>query len=77
MVKNVPANAENGRDQALIPGLGRSPEVGNSNPLQFSLPGKCCRQRNWWSTVHGVKKEVEMTEYTHTPFFKYVCTVGF
>ena len=39
MVKNVPANAENGRDQALIPGLGRSPGVGNSNPLQLSLPG--------------------------------------
>jgi len=33
VVKNVPASAGDGRDQASISGLGRSPGVGNSNPL--------------------------------------------
>ena len=33
MVKNPPANA---RDTGLIPGLGRSPGIGNGNLLQYS-----------------------------------------
>ena len=33
MVKNLPADAE---DAVLMPGLGRSPGVGNGNPLQYS-----------------------------------------
>ena len=36
MVKNLPANAGETRDVGLIPGLGRSPRVGNGNPLQYS-----------------------------------------
>ena len=34
MVKDPPANAGNVRDVDLIPGWGRSPGGGNSNPLQ-------------------------------------------
>ena len=37
MVKNLPANARGTRDKGLIPGLGRSPGVGNDNPLQKIL----------------------------------------
>ena len=33
MVKYLPANAEDEREVGLIAGLGRSPEVGNGNPL--------------------------------------------
>ena len=33
MVKNLPADAGDTRDAALISGLGRSLEVGNGNPL--------------------------------------------
>ena len=33
VVKNPPANAG---DAGLIPGLGRYPGVGNSNPLQYA-----------------------------------------
>ena len=33
MVKNLPANTGDVRDMGLIPGLGRSPGVGNGNPL--------------------------------------------
>ena len=34
VTKNLPANARDIRDPDLIPGLGRSPGVRNSNPLQ-------------------------------------------
>ena len=36
VVKNPPANAADTRDMGLIPGLGRSPGVGNGKPLQTS-----------------------------------------
>ena len=43
VVKNPPANTGDIRDQGSIPGLGRSPGEGNSNPLS---PGKSHRQRS-------------------------------
>ena len=36
MVKNLPAIAGNTREAGSIPGLGKSPGVGNSNALQYS-----------------------------------------
>ena len=36
MVKNPPANAGDAGDVGSIPGLGRSLEEGNGNPLQYS-----------------------------------------
>ena len=36
VVKNPPANAADARDRGSIPGLGRSPGLGNGNPLQYS-----------------------------------------
>ena len=36
MVKNPPVSAGDTEDVASIPGLGRSPGVGNSNLLQYS-----------------------------------------
>ena len=45
MVKNLPANAGEVRDEGSIPGLGRSPGVGNGNPPLF-LPGKSHGQRS-------------------------------
>ena len=35
MVKNLPAYAGNARDPVSIPELGKSPEVGNDNPLHI------------------------------------------
>ena len=35
VIKNLPANAGEARDVDLIPGLGRPPGIGNSNPVQF------------------------------------------
>ena len=36
VVKNLPANA---REAGSIPGSGRFPGIGNSNPFQYSCPG--------------------------------------
>ena len=36
MVNNLPTNEGDARDAGLIPGLERSPEVGNGTPLQHS-----------------------------------------
>ena len=36
---NPPASAGDARDVGLIPGLGKSPGVGNGNPLQYSCLG--------------------------------------
>ena len=36
VIKNVPANAGDARDEGLIPGLGRSPGGGNDNLLRYS-----------------------------------------
>ena len=39
VVMNPPASAGDARDVGLIPGLGKSPGVGNGNPLQYSCLG--------------------------------------
>ena len=45
-VKNPPANAGDAGDVGSIPGLGRSLEEGNSNPLQVSGLGNLHGQRS-------------------------------
>ena len=37
-------------DLSLIPGSGRSPEEGNSNPLQYSCLDISMDTRAWWAT---------------------------
>ena len=39
VVMNPPANAGDTGDAGMIPGLGRSPGVGNGNPFQYSCLG--------------------------------------
>ena len=36
------------------PGLGRSPGVGNGNPLQYSCLENPMDRGAWWAMVHGV-----------------------
>ena len=67
VVENLSANAEDIRDTGLIPVLGRSPGVGNGTPLQYSCPENPMDRGAWWTTVHGVSKELDTTEATqHT-----------
>ena len=56
MVNNPPANSEDARDAGLIPGLGRSPGVGNDNPFQYSCLGNPMDRGAWQATVHEVAK---------------------
>ena len=48
-----PACAE---DPGLLPGLGRSPEEGNGNLLQYSCLVNSMDREAWQATVHGVAK---------------------
>ena len=41
---------------SLIPGLGRSPGVGNGNLLQYSCLEISMDRRAWWARVHGDTK---------------------
>ena len=56
VVKKLPANAGDIRNAGLIPGLGRSPGEGNSNPLQYCCVENLLDRAAWWATVHGVAK---------------------
>ena len=56
VVKNPPANAGDTGDVGLIPRLGRSPEVGNGNPLQNSYLENPMGRGAQWATVHVVTK---------------------
>ena len=49
-------SAFNAGDLGLIPGLGRSPGEGNSNPLQYLCLGNLMDRGAWWAAVHGVAK---------------------
>ena len=61
MVKNPSANTGDIRDPGLIPGMGRFPGGGHSNPLQYSCLGNPTDRGAWWATVYGVAKESDMT----------------
>ena len=54
LVKNLPANVG---DAGSSPWLGRSPGVGNGNPLLNSCLGNPMGRGAWQATVHGVPKE--------------------
>ena len=56
MVENPSVNIEDTRDKVSIPGLGKSPGVGNSNPLQFYCLENSMDRGVLQDTVHGVTK---------------------
>ena len=56
VVKNLPANAGDAGGSGLIPGSGRSPGVGNGNPLWHSCLENAKDRGAWQATVYGVIK---------------------
>ena len=56
------------RRLGLIPGSGRCPGEGNSNPLQYSCLGNPMIRGAWQATVHGVAKSdtTLVTEHART-----------
>ena len=59
VVKNLSANAG---DAGSVLESGKYPCEGNGNPLQYSCLGYPMDSEAWWATVHGVAKELHMTE---------------
>ena len=56
VIKNLPANAGEARDAALIPGSGRSPGGGNGDPFQYSCLENSMGRGAWQATAHGAAK---------------------
>ena len=56
LVKNPPANAGDSGDKDLIPGLGRLPGVGNSNPFQYSCLDNFMYRGAWGAKVMGSQR---------------------
>ena len=54
VVKNPPANAGDARDTDFIPGSGRFPGRGHSNPLQYSYLENPMDREARWARVHGI-----------------------
>jgi len=54
VVKNPPASAGDARDMGLIPGLERSPGVGNGIPFQCSYLENSMVRGGWRATVHQI-----------------------
>ena len=55
-------------DVGSIPGSGRSPGGGNSNPLQYPCLENPRDRGTWWATVHMVTKHqtcLSSLAYTH------------
>ena len=57
VVKNLPASGGDIRDVGSVSGSGRSPGVGNGNPLQYS-----CLSRQ---ELHGQRSLVGYSQWTH------------
>ena len=53
VVKNLPTNAG---ESVSVPGFGRSPGKGNSNPLQYPCLENPMDRGAWQATVHRVTK---------------------
>ena len=54
--KNPPTNAGDVEDAGSISGSGRSPGVGNGNPLQYSCLENFLDRGAWQATAHGVTR---------------------
>ena len=66
MIRNLPTGAGDPGGMDLIPGLGRSPQGGNGNPLQYSCLENPMDRGAWWAIVRGCAKESEMAEKLST-----------
>ena len=65
---SVVKNQCQAEDMGFIPGLGRSPGEGTSNPLQYSCLGNPMDRGAWRAAVYGGHKESHDsgTKHTHT-----------
>ena len=64
VVKNLPASAG---DADSIPGSGRSPGVGNSNPLLYFFLENSMDRGAWWATANGRSQRAGQDGAQSTP----------
>ena len=69
VVKNLPANTGDTRDAGSIPGSGRSPGVGNGNPLEYSCLENTMDRRALQAYSPWGPKVSDMAEHTHKPMY--------
>ena len=72
MSKESACSAGDAGNVGLIPGSGRSPGVGNGNPLQYSCRGEFHGQRILVGYSPRDRKELDATEHTHTLYIVYM-----
>ena len=53
-------STSNAGDEGPLPGLGRSPGEGNSNPLQYSCLESAMDRGAWRATVHGIEVRLNL-----------------
>ena len=77
VVKNPPTNAGDIRDTDSTPASGRSPEEGNSNPLQYSCLEIPMDRGAWRATVHRFTKSwtelKQLSTHMCIPVYLMVC----
>ena len=67
VVKNLPANAGDLREEGSIPQSGRSPGEGHGNPLQYPCLKNPMARGAWRATVHRVTKSRTGRKQLSTP----------
>ena len=61
------ASVYNAGDPGSSPGMGRSPEEGNGNPLQYYCLENPIDRGAWWATVYGdPKSRTRLSDFTFT-----------
>ena len=61
VVRNPPASAEDPRVTGLIPWVGKIPWSRKWQPTPVFLPGKSHGERSLWTTVCGIREEINKT----------------
>ena len=74
VVKN---NAGDVRDEGSIPRSGRTPGIGNGNPLRYSCLENSTDRGTWQATVHRVAKELASNDFicAHTHTHTHTCSM--
>ena len=65
LVKNPLANVGDARDTGSIPGLRKSPGIGNSKPLQYSCLENSI-DRGTWPQSMGLQSQTPLSVHAHT-----------
>ena len=72
MVKNLLASVGDARDLSSIPKSGRSPGVGNGNPLQYSCLENSMDRGAWQAMAMEFQSQTGLSDFTHFTHSVYI-----